>query len=76
MILGIFLFFDVIFLTLMKSLGLIADTPITLLTFPTAGTADFSLKTNCSERNKTNETEILRRNLEDFKQIQVRNKKV
>ena len=28
MILGIFLFFDVIFLTLMKSLGLIADTPI------------------------------------------------
>ena len=52
MILGIFLFFDVIFLTLMKSLGLIADTPITLLTFPAAGTADFSLKTNCSERKK------------------------
>ena len=73
MILGIFLFFDVIFLTLMKSLGLIADTPITLLTFPAAGTADFSWKTNCSERN---ETEIMRRNLADFKQIQARNKKV
>ena len=37
---------------------------------PTGTTADFSLKTNYSERN---ETEILQRNLADFKQFQARN---